>query len=113
MSNLTDAIQNDLDAVFFSGSGFDEAVSYTPSGGSASSINIIWDDAFETIEFGDGGEVRMVQPAAFAKASDITGDTDGDTIVRSSTTYYVTRKLGADGIGDVVILLLSKRAIHG
>jgi len=113
MSELTDTIAADLDDVFFSGSGFDEAVSYTPDGGSAASINVIWDDAFETVEFGDEGEVRAVQPACFAKASDISGDTDGDTVVRNSTTYYVTRKLGAEGSGDAVVLLLSKRAIHG
>ena len=113
MSNLTDTIASDLDDVFFNGAGFDEAVSYTSNGGSAASINVIWDDAFETVEFGDEGEVRAVQPACFAKASDISGDTDGDTILRSSTTYYITRKLGAESSGDVVILLLSKRAIHG
>ena len=76
------------------------------------SINVIWDESFETVSVSDGVEIRNFQPACFANEDDITGDVDGDTIVRGGSTYYVIDKQGEQGQG-IVILLLSLRSIHG
>lgn len=102
----------DVTDLFLNTNHFAEAVTYTPSGGSGTLINVIWDDAFEVIEMEEDMQVRRQVVACFADQSDITGNSDGDTIDRNSVTYYVTRKLGGDSVG-MVILLLSKRAIHG
>lgn len=116
MSILTDSIANDIDSAFLNTDDWGEAVTYTPSGGSGAAINVIWDNHFETIDSDkldhNGMQIRTTQPAVFAKKADITGTGGGDTILRGVTTYYVTHIMGEDSAG-MVILLLSKRAIHG
>lgn len=60
-----------------------ERVTYTPTGGSASSINVILNQEYLDIDTG-GLPVQGYQPVAMAKTSDIPNIAFGDTIAASA-----------------------------
>ncbi|MBI3582379.1 MAG: hypothetical protein HY096_00330 [Nitrospinae bacterium] len=93
---------NDID-VFFSDD-FAQDATYTPQGGSASTIKVIFDNDFKTIDMATG--IESAGPSVTCKALDVASVKHNDTLVISSVTYYVSG-IQKDGTG-ITILLLSK-----
>ena|SRR4030067_1899703 len=93
---------NDLD-IFFSDD-FTQDATYTPQGGQASTIKIIFDNAFKVIDISTGIESAL--PAATCKTSDVASVKHNDTLVINSITYYVSG-IQPDGTG-ITKLILSK-----
>ena len=89
---------------FFETSDFAQSASYTPSGGSAATIYVIFDNEFSLSNIGIGFENSA--PQVMAKTSDVSAATNGATIVIDSVTYYVIG-VEPDGTG-VTRLILSK-----
>jgi hypothetical protein len=79
------------------------AVTFTPAGGSATTVNAIFQNEFFAI---DGGEVAVngTQPIVVTKSSDVTGIANGDTFTINSTGYTVVR-VEPDGTGVTQIAL--------
>lgn len=102
---LQSVIQNDIDNLLFTDSAVDAV--YTPQGGQAASIKVIFDNQYQTIELLDGGVgVESTSPSILCRTSDISGVKHGDTLVISGTTYYITG-VQPDGTG-ITRLMLSK-----
>lgn len=77
---------------------FGVSVSYTPSGGSATTITGILDNQYQAIE--TGGEVAFAveQPRLAVRTSDVSSAAEGDTVVIAGVTYNVTIVMN-DGTG--------------
>ena len=77
---------------------FGESVTYTPSGGSASTITGIFDKEYQAVD--TGGEVAFaVEQARLAvKTSDVANAAEGDSVVISGVNYIV-RVVMNDGTG--------------
>lgn len=92
-----------------------EKVTYTPTGGSASSINVILNQEYVDIDTG-GLPVQGYQPVAMAKTSDIPNIAFGDTIsasaiksldgttIKAATNYKVIN-FEHDNVGMTSLLL--------
>lgn len=96
-------------AIFFDADDFGVAASYTPQGGSAVTINGIFDN--ETLEVEAGGEVAvtMRQPQFVCRTSDVSSVAEGDTINISSQNYTI-RVVENDVLGGtgVTVLMLEE-----
>lgn len=101
-------VTTDLDTMINADDGFSEVASYTPGGGPAKNINVIFDKEFSLFE-GAGVDVASSGPAAWAKSADVTGVAVNETLVIQSTTYYVTA-IHPDGAG-LTMLILSEDAV--
>lgn len=101
---LLDQISTDL-STFVDSDDFATSATYTPSGGVASTINVIFDDEFHELN-AETNSVETSSPQAWVVDSDVSGVAHGDTLVISSTTYYV-RGVHPDGTG-ITLLILSK-----
>jgi hypothetical protein len=108
MALLSD-IATDLSAVFFAAEGFTVSASYSHAGGAAIAINVIFDDEFTGTNLSTG-EIDTAAPQVRARTVDVSDATQGDTLIISSVTYYVT-SVRPDGTG-VSILQLSKKGIN-
>ena len=93
---------SDLNA-FFDTSAHGSSVTYTPSGGSASTINGILNNEYELVDVGDVGVENQV-PILTVKSSDVPTIAQGDTFVIDSTTYksVIVRPDGT-GITEIVL----------
>ena len=76
----------DFNASFFDGT-FDEAAVYTPSGGQAKSIQVIFDNEYQAAQFKTAAaEIESSGPRAACREPDVAGVMHGDTLeVRSVT----------------------------
>ncbi len=99
----------DIDAFntcFFNGT-FDEEALYTPSGGSATPVNVIFDNGYHAAQFQEAdGQIESKGPKATCSDSDVVGVAHGDTFLIRGDTWYVI-EVQPDGTG-LVTLLLSK-----
>jgi len=77
---------------------------YTPQGGQASSIKVLFDNDFKVIDLSTG--IESAAPAVTCKTSDVASVKHNDTLVISSVTYYVSG-IQQDGTG-ITILILSR-----
>lgn len=111
MATALEHINTDLDA-FVDTNVFGESVTYTPSGGSASTINGVFDAAAQFVDPVDGVTVTT-NPAIVVKTESASSAKKGDTITRSGVTYYV-KKAEHDGMGDngMTTLILSRDNFH-
>lgn len=93
-------------AVFVNTDDFGVASSYTlAAGGSASTINGIFDNQYAEIEVEVDIGVASTGPAFTCRTADLpTGYGPGDSIVISGTTYKV-RVVKSDGTGMTVLKL--------
>lgn len=102
---LLDDIKADL-AGFLDPNEFGKSVTYTPAGGSAKIINVIFDDAYQAVS-PITGEVGLTSPQAVCKSSDVagakTGDT-GDTLLIDTITYKL-KSVESDGAGMTTLIL--------
>ena len=92
----------DLNA-YFDTDAHGSTVTYTPSGGSASTINGILNNEFELVDIGDVG-VESNIPILTVKTSDVSSVAQGDTFVIDSVTYksVIIRPAGT-GITEIVL----------
>ncbi len=99
------AVEGDTErAIFFSSNDFGSAATYTPSGGSASTINGIFDKDYALAAIGDGVGVGSNDPRFICRTSDVSSATNGDAIVVNSVTYTV-RNVEDDGTGITTLEL--------
>lgn len=91
-------------AIFVSVDDFGSAATYTPVGGSASTVNGIFDN--DIVEVDAGGNIPMAirQPRFLCRTQDISGAVDGDALVVNSTNYTI-RVVDHDGTGMTTLVL--------
>lgn len=80
---------------------------YTPQGGAASAIKVIFDNEYRAVNI-ETGQVESAGPQATCKTSDVANAKHGETLVINSTTYYII-EIQPDGTG-FTILILSRNA---
>lgn len=99
---LPEAMTADLDTLF---SDFAVDATYTPSGGAASTVKVIFDNKYQVAVDMDGfAGVASSGPAATGKTTDFANAKAGDTLVISGTTYYL-KTAEPDGTGISVMQL--------
>ena len=86
--------------VFFNSDDFGASATYTPDGGSASTITVLFDKPFNSVPM-DTGEVDIESntPTALCQTTDVSAAAHGDVIVISSTTYHVVGVQADSGSG--------------
>ena len=90
-------------AGFFDTSTHGSEVTYTPDGGSASTINGILNNEFELVDVGETG-VESSMPVLTCRTSDVSSVAQGDTFVIDSTTYKsVIIRPDGTGITEIVL----------
>jgi hypothetical protein len=94
---------NDL-AVFLSINDFGIAATYTPAGGSAATVNGIFDN--DIVEVDAGGSIAMAvrQPRFLCRTQDVSSAADGDAITINSASYTI-RMVDHDGTGMTNLIL--------
>lgn len=99
------AIEGDTErAIFFSTSDFADAGTYTPSGGSASTVNGIFDQDYSLADLGASVGIGSNDPRFVCATSDVSSAASGDQLVVKSTTYTV-RSVEDDGTGITTLVL--------
>ena len=92
-------------AVFFDTDDFATASSYTPTGGSASTVNGIFDNEFFEVDPLSGVGVVSAQPRFICAMADLpSGAVSGDAITVDSTAYTV-RVIQPEGTGVTTLVL--------
>jgi len=91
-------------AVFVDVDDFGTAATYTPSGGSAATVNGIFDNEFIEVDAGGGVGVALVQPRFHCRTADVSSAAEGDAITIDSVAYTV-RIVQDDGTGMTVLIL--------
>ena len=86
--------------VFFNSDDFGASATYTPDGGSASTITVLFDKPFNSVPM-DTGEVDIESntPTALCQTTDVSAAAHGDVIVISSNTYHVVGVQADSGSG--------------
>lgn len=99
------AVETDTErAVFFDTDDFAVSATYTPAGGSASTISGIFDDEYEPIEVGGFVPVASSSPVFQCKTSDVSSAAEGDALTVNSTSYLI-RTVMDDGTGTTMLQL--------
>ena len=100
-------------SAFFDPDEFAETASYTPSGGSASSISVIFDKPFQAVSL-DTGQVDLedIKPTVYVKTTDVSSVAHGDELVIDSVTYHVIgiESQGQSGGQSLTILYLEEQS---
>lgn len=96
----TDTIRS----IYLNTNDYGQEATYTPSGGSGSTINGLLDKESDDIE--SGGEVGVVYSTTTftCRTSDVSSASFGDSLVTDSVTYTV-RKVEPDNNGMTVLTL--------
>ena len=91
---------------------FGTAATYTPDGGSASTINVLFDNPFSSIPLDTGEmDIESNTPTALAVSSDVASVAHGDVIVINSITYHIVgvQKDSGSGYQGTTLLMLEKQ----
>ena len=91
-------------AIFFDVDDFGTAASYTPSGGSAATVNGIFDNDFVEVDAGGGVGIALQQPRFLCRTADVSSAAEGDALVVSAVNYTV-RIVQDDGTGITTLVL--------
>jgi hypothetical protein len=91
-------------AIFFDPNDFGDAASYTVQGGSAVTVNGIFDNEFVEVDAGGTIPVAMEQPTFTCRTSDVSSASEGDSIT-IKTVNYTVRVVQSDGTGVTVLVL--------
>ena len=85
---------------FFKTADFAVAATYTATGESAATINVLFDAPFNSIPL-DSGErdIESNTPTALCQTTDVSAAAHGDVIVINSTTYHVVGVQADSGSG--------------
>ena len=97
---------------FFLTDDFGVAASYTPDGGSASTVNVLFDNPFNSVPLDTGErDVESNTPTALAISSDVASGAHGDAIVISGTTYAIVgvQKDSGSGYQGTTLLVLEEQ----
>ena len=81
-------VADDLN-VFFNSGDFGASAIYTPEGGSASIITVLFDKPFNSVPMDGESDIESNTPTALCKTSDVSSVAHGDALVVNSTTYSV------------------------
>lgn len=92
----------DLD-VFFQDEDFASSATYTPDGGSASTISGIFDDEYVEVD-GQNVGIASNMPVFQCKTSDVISASDGDALVVNAVNYTI-RVVKHDGTGMTILML--------
>ena len=92
-------------AVFFDTDDFATASSYTPSGGSASTVNGIFDNEFFEVDPMTGLGVVSAQPRFLCATADLPGAAAGGDAITISAVAYTVRVIQAEGTGVTTLVL--------
>tara|TARA_R100000388_G_C7216576_1_gene146476 strand:- start:610 stop:918 length:309 start_codon:yes stop_codon:yes gene_type:complete len=93
----------DVRSIYFNTDEFGVSATVTPSGGSASTINVIFDKPDETLGLGEAG-ITSHRPRITCRSADISSLAHGDSVVVNSTNYTIAEIL-KDGTGITEIFL--------
>jgi hypothetical protein len=96
-------LTGDLTALFDTDA-FADTATYTPSGGSASTIYGILDDEDLELEMGDGRRVLQASAKFTCASSDVTGVAEGDALTVGGSDYTVAYSKD-DGTGVIELYL--------
>ena len=91
-------------AIFFDVDDFGTAASYTPSGGSAATVNGIFDNDFVEVDAGGGVGIALQQPRFLCRTADVSSAAEGDALVIGAVNYTV-RIVQDDGTGITTLVL--------
>ena len=91
-------------AVLLSTSDFAQSATYTPSGGSGSTINGVFDAADGLVDLGGRVGVTAGDPQFHCRTSDVSSAAEGDALVTGSTNYTI-RDVIDDGTGMTTLML--------
>jgi hypothetical protein len=97
---------------FFLTDDFGVAASYTPDGGSASTVNVLFDNPFNSVPLDTGErDVESNTPTALAISSDVASVAHGDAIVISGITYSIVgvQKDSGSGYQGTTLLVLEEQ----
>tara|TARA_R110000796_G_scaffold91255_1_gene195336 strand:+ start:32 stop:337 length:306 start_codon:yes stop_codon:yes gene_type:complete len=83
---------------------FGLAATYTPVGGSASTITVIFDNDYYSADGNGSVAFAMRQPKAQARSEDLTGVVEGGSLVIESVSYII-RVVMPDGTGMTELML--------
>lgn len=89
---------------FFELDDFADTATYTPVGGSASTVLGIFDNPQASRNATDMMDITIPAPQFVCRTTDVPNAADGDTIVIRATTYLV-RVVLTDGTGVSTLLL--------
>ena len=89
---------------FFDTDVFAVAASYTVTGGSAATVNGVFDEGFVAVDVGGQVQVANVQPQLQCATSDVSAADKGDAITVNSVSYTVA-EVQADGTGVTTLIL--------
>ena len=99
------AIEGDSErAVFFETDDFGTAATYTPSGGSSSTVNGIFDNDYALADPLGGVGVGSADPRFVCRTVDVATAANGDALVVNSVTYTVCN-VEDDGTGVTTLVL--------
>ena len=99
------AIEGDTErAIFFSTSDFGDAATYTPSGGSAATVNGIFSKDYSLADLGGSISIGSNDPRFICRTTDVSSAASGDQLVVRSVTYTV-RQVEDDGTGITTLIL--------
>jgi len=104
-------VADDLN-VFFNSEDFGASATYTPEGGSASIITVLFDKPFNSVPMETGEvDVESNTPTALCKTSDVSSAAHGDALVVNSTTYHIVGVQADSGSGyqGTTLLILEKQ----
>ena len=91
-------------SIFFDTDDFGSTATFTPSGGTASSVNGIFDKEFFAADAGGTVELAFNQPRFLCRTSDVSNAAEGDALNVNSTNYII-KVVEADGTGVTNLVL--------
>ena len=91
-------------AIFFATDDFRSAATYTPSGGSASTVNGIFDREYFAADAGGTVDLAIEQPRFVCRSADVSAAAEGDALLVNSTNYLI-KVVEADGTGVTTLVL--------
>jgi hypothetical protein len=83
---------------------FGLSATYTPVGGTASTITVIFDNEYIPVDTGGGVAFAMQQPKCVGRTSDLAGNVEGGALVIEGVTYAI-RIVMPDGTGMTELML--------
>lgn len=98
-------IESDTErSAFLSTSDFAQTATFTPSGGSSSTISGIFDAADGLVDLGGRVGITSDSPQFHCRTSDVSSAAEGDALVTGGVTYAV-RDVIDDGTGMTTLML--------
>jgi len=99
------AVENADDrAIFFDVDDFGVAATYTPSGGSAVTVNGIFDHEYFAADAGGSVAVAIEQPRFLCRTADVASAAEDDALTVNATNYTI-KVVEDDGTGITNLVL--------